>query len=194
MNDVITEKKVGDYTICTFYDYEPSNPREWDNLGTMICFNKRYNLGDKHSYDQNDYDSWDEMKGEIEKSEDTFLILPLYIYDHSGITISTKPFSCRWDSGQIGFVFVSKKKVLEEYNNLDDETLEKVTNVLEGEVKEYDKYLCGEVYGFVVYKTEKCSLGHEHVNVVETCGGFYDEDECMEEGVNVAKKLDEKVS
>jgi len=29
------------------YDPEPVNPREWDNLGTMVCFHKRYNLGDE---------------------------------------------------------------------------------------------------------------------------------------------------
>mgnify|MGYP003341339394 FL=1 len=26
------------------------NPRtEWDNVTTMLCFHKRYNLGDKHN-------------------------------------------------------------------------------------------------------------------------------------------------
>jgi hypothetical protein len=31
-------------------DFEPENPREWDNLGTMKRYHSRYNLGDKHKY------------------------------------------------------------------------------------------------------------------------------------------------
>ena len=26
------------------------DPRSWDNIGTMVCFHSRYNLGDKHYY------------------------------------------------------------------------------------------------------------------------------------------------
>ena len=30
------------------YDSDPEDPREWDNLGTMICWHNRHNLGDEH--------------------------------------------------------------------------------------------------------------------------------------------------
>jgi hypothetical protein len=87
------------------------------------------------------------MKNSITKEEDVAVILPLYLYDHSGITMSTSPFSCRWDSGQVGWTFVSKKKIREEYGvkRISKELIEKVTEMLEGEVRTYDMYLTGEL-------------------------------------------------
>jgi len=41
--------------------------------------------------------------------------LPLYLYDHSGITISTGPFSCPFDSGQVGFIYCSLQKARENW-------------------------------------------------------------------------------
>ena len=124
------------------------NPRSWDNLGKMVCFHGRYDLGDKHDYNHNDYNGWEEMKNAIIKEEDVCVILPLYLYDHSGITMSSSPFSCRWDSGQVGWYFVSKKKVREEYGvkKITQSLIDKVTEVLESEVKTYDMYLTGELY------------------------------------------------
>ena len=37
-------------------DTDPESPRTWDNLGTMVCFHKRYELGDKTDYRTEDYD------------------------------------------------------------------------------------------------------------------------------------------
>ena len=49
---------------------------------------------------------------EIVKEEN--VILPLYLYDHSGITMNTTGFSCGWDSGVVGFIYCSKKDFREE--------------------------------------------------------------------------------
>ena len=43
-----------------------------------------------------------------------YVILPVYMYDHSGVTINTGGFSCGWDSGQVGWIYCEKKKLLEE--------------------------------------------------------------------------------
>lgn len=37
------------------------------------------------------------------------LLMPLYLYDHSGITISTSEFCDPWDSGQIGFIYTNPR-------------------------------------------------------------------------------------
>jgi hypothetical protein len=170
-------------------DTDPLNPRtDWDNTGTMVCFHKRYELGDKTDYRTEDYDSWDELKEGIIKNEGEVVILPLYLYDHSGITISTSPFDCRWDSGQVGFIFVSKHKIKKEGI---DET--KVEEYLKGEVKMYDQYLTGEVYGFTIYEIETCSLGHEHKTFVEGYGGFFGEDECESEGKSILEHYEKEV-
>lgn len=152
-------------------DSNPPNPRtEWDNLGTMVCFHKRYNLGDKHDYRHGDYGSWDEMKDAIIKNENVAVIKPLYLYDHSGITISTGEFSNKWDSGQVGFIFISKAKVRKEYSvkRISKKLLAKIETYIDGEVETYDQYLTGDVYGFKLYNSE----GEE----IDSCWGFYGSD------------------
>jgi hypothetical protein len=176
------------YELKIERDEDPMNPRtEWDNLGTMVCFHKRYDLGDKTDYRSKDYDSWDELKQGILENEGEVVILPLYLYDHSGITISTSPFGCNFDSGRIGFIFVSNHKIKKEGI---DET--KVIEYLESEVKTYDKYLTGEVYRYSIYEIETCSLGHEHRNFVEGCGGYYGEDECRSEGESMLEHFEKE--
>jgi hypothetical protein len=172
--DYVSEKVMGDHKVRVFYDNDPESPREWDNLGTMVCFHGRYNLGDKHSYDKRS-----ELKNDIMENENVHTILPLYLYDHSGITISTSPFGCKWDTTQVGFIFVSKEKVKSEGI---DET--RVEEYLENEVKTYDQYLRGDVYGYEIVKVTTCDLGHKHEEVIESSYGYYDEDECMENGVD----------
>ena len=175
------------YLLEIEQDSSPDSPRTWDNLGTMVCFHKRYDLGDDHRYCSNNYDGWEEMEEDIIKNENVHTILPLYLYDHSGITISTSPFSCNWDSGQIGFIFVSKDKVKRETL---DET--KIEDYLKGEVEIYDQYIRGEVYGYKVYEVTTCDHGHEHKELLDSCWGYYDEEECRSEGEGVMKYYTEK--
>ena len=181
------EKRIGNYLIEIIQENDPESPREWDNLGKMICFHSRYNLGDKHDYRSNDYSGWEEQRKDIEKKENVCVMLPLYLYDHSGITMNTTGFSCRWDSGQVGWIVVSKEQVRKEYGvkRINKELIEKVTNILESEVKTYDQYLTGDVYGYRISKITECELGHEHKEEVDSCWGFYGEDECMTEAEGI---------
>jgi len=160
MIDAIHEETYKGFKIQIVPDLDPMNPRtEFDNVGTMICFHRKYNLGDEHEYRHEDYSGWNELEAQIAKDfGKNLLILPLYLMDHSGLSISTSPFSCRWDSGQIGFIVCSLKKAKEEWGmkgqltkgwdglanfTLNDDgtyrTLrEAAIQYLEGEVKEYD--------------------------------------------------------
>ena len=151
-------------------DSSADSPRNWDNLGTMICFHNRYDLGDKHNYNADDYSGWGEMEKAIIKEENPAVILPLYLYDHSGISISTSPFSCRWDSGQIGFILVSKKKALEEIGGkiVTAKLKERIEKQLEGEVETYDQYVRGEMYGFQIVD--------ENDDIIDSCYGFFGTD------------------
>jgi len=169
-------------------DTNPYSPREDDNLGTMVCFHKRYELGDKTDYRTEDYDSWDELKDKLSEDFKGGVILPLYLYDHSGITISTSSFDCRWDSGCVGFICVSKDKIREEGI---DET--KVEQYLIDEVKTYDQYLTGDVWGYNVYEITTCDKGHEHKELVESNWGMYGHDECESEGQSVIQHLEKEV-
>jgi hypothetical protein len=158
------------YTLKIEQDELLDSPRTWDNIGNMVCFHKRYRLGDNHDYDIDDYDSWDELEKALNREHDIAVALPLYLYDHSGITMNTTGFSCGWDSGQVGFIYVTKEKLRKEFNvkRISKAILQKATDILVGEVSTYDQYLTGDVYWFGVYD--------ESGEMVDSCGGFYGRD------------------
>lgn len=149
------------YTITIHPDPDPINPRDDDNLGTIICFHSRYTIGDVHPY------SSPESFQEYQQADfgEKPITLPIYLYDHSGITISTTPFSCKWDSCRIGVIICSKEKAIYEYG--EKEYYEKTLRHLHLEVKEYDRYLKGEYVGFTI--TDKSDA------TIESCWGFSQE-------------------
>lgn len=100
----------------------------------------------------------------IQLREDIAICRPLYLYDHSGITISAGSFNDPWDSGQVGWQYVTHQRLMEEWNG--DEILAKRSMDLELEA--YDQYLRGEVYGFAVID--------EDGDTVEACSGFFGDD------------------
>jgi hypothetical protein len=150
-------------TFRIFIDPDPTNPRtEYDNLGTMVCFHKRYDLGDEHEYVTDDFRNWDELRKAICAREDVALIFPVFLFDHSGLALSLNAErfamqdSQRWDWGQIGFMFISKTKVRKEYDckRISSKVLEKVTSCLTGEIETYNHYLAGRVYGFTLTSSD----------------------------------------
>jgi len=172
MEQAISEVKLSTgKTVKIYQDGDCESPRAWDNLSQMICFHGKYSLGDDdHDYNNDDYNNWDEMRDAIEATERPIVLLPLYLYDHSGITMSTEPFGCRWDSGQVGFIFINHAK-LDAYGLTvkDEETwenfLERLTLSIKEDVKIYDQYISGEVYSFVIEDNNG--------DVIDSCGGFY---------------------
>jgi hypothetical protein len=137
-------------------DNHPLNPREdFDNLGTMYCQHRRYSLGDAGAEPP-------PAKGVIS--------LPLYLMDHGGLSISTRDFYDRWDSGLVGCIYVARSDVLREYGikKLTHAVKSKVIKVLESEVEVYNYYLQGNVYG---YRLLGCD-GKEQ----DSCWGFYGPD------------------
>ncbi len=187
--------KYKGHNIEIHTDDDPMNPRtEWDNLGKMVCFHNRYNLGDEHGHDDVDdfmlhlveevSDEYPEIFDKLEENyddgyergrnltqtivENHYYILPLYLYDHSGITISTGEFSCPWDSGQVGWIYVSKKEA--EKQGWDDPA-KRAIKYLGSEVTVYDQYLTGEVYGYMTEATTDNGADYQG-----SCWGFFGDD------------------
>nr|VUX18845.1 Uncharacterised protein [Faecalibacterium prausnitzii] len=158
------------------------SPRRLDeNFGTMICFHRRYDLGDEHNYGDNEdflkdlylKTVWNDEKGEekydrlldrLSKQPDTpfgsreyacavnqalmaeiekeHIVLPLYLYDHSTLAMSMESFVGRavhaeWDSGQVGWIYVSKADIRAEYqvDRITPSVREQAENRLKDEVR-----------------------------------------------------------
>ena len=171
-----------EYILKVEQDDIAESPREWDNVCTMVCFHNRYDLGDKHDYDDGDEfftyilceicgmdeDDIEELstreKYRLANESDKVYFKDLNLYDHSGLTISTSsgyPYNDYWDAGCVGWIYVSKERIFKECMGITEENWqERADKILEGEVETYDQYLKGEVYGFVLTKKiieqEKC--------------------------------------
>lgn len=174
----------------------PDDPRSWDNMTKIICFHNRYNLGDTfNKYNSSAFDSWQELSEQLHKDYNIAAILPIYMLDHSGITISTGSFDCKWDSGQIGFIFITKETIIENFGgkNLTLKMQQKAVEICESDIEIYNQYLNNDVYRFrIIDEVEYLKVplanfddkgimildpsNYETIiedNEIASCGGFY---------------------
>lgn len=158
------------YIVTIEPDDTLESPRTWDNFGLMEYAHSRYILGDeKFDPSAAGFSSWEEYDENLEYKG--FLFLPLYIYDHGGVTMSCNAFGDIWDSGRVGTILVHRTKVLEEYGSkkLTKKAREWAYKLLRAEVEVFDLYLRGEAYGYIIEDEEG--------NHLDSCWGFYGEDE-----------------
>lgn len=182
-------------------DQFPEDPRSWDNLGTMLCCHREYQLGDCNSNRETEeqlaeicrkYGKSDEEIDEMTFAEEVQFILdqdnicglPLYITDHSGISMQTYRFDA-WDSSFVGLIFVEKDFYLAQIYLKDEEDWKaKAKEMLKGEVKTYSDFLEGNVYGWMLYEPtivirqsmdgkELSRKIDEEGKMVDSMGGFY---------------------
>lgn len=155
--------------------YSDIGEPDWDFLGQFHHWHRRYSLS-SNSVNIRNYEP-----EEIKKILKDSIYVPVYMYDHSGVTINTTGFSCPWDSGQVGFYIVSKERVRKEYNvkRISKKLKEKIEGILTNEVKTYDDWMTGQVYGFRVL---------ENGEVFDSCEGFYGHDS-IEYAIDEAKGM-----
>ena len=165
------------------YQSEVGSPRADDNLGTIYYKHRSYDLGEKVI--SGDVIEWledelgiarayvysnDRVRELSERYCEKYIALPLYLYDHSGVSLSTSPFSCSWDSGQVGFIRAEKSRINEWVGGkyVTKKKRERALEILESEIETFNQYLSGDVYGFRILDDEG--------DVIDSCGGYYGTD------------------
>lgn len=162
-DESLEEIEYKGHTITIKQDSAPcESPRDWDNLGIMAIIHSRYTLGDTHAMNAR-------QLLRICDSKDV-VALPIFMLDHSGITIRTSRFDCPWDSGQCGIIYVTKAAIRQEYGwkRVSAKRAGAVRGRLIGEVSTYDLFIRGEVYGYEITDAEG--------DCVDSCWGFITED------------------
>jgi len=184
------------FSLAIYSDPDPLNPRtDYDNLATFATWHRNARIGERQIEGMN-------LKAMVkmlkEEGEEVLAILPIWLYDHSGMTIRSQksgrpgyPFTCQWDSGQVGWAYVTREKAEKMgctpgATYIDHETKEEKTydrdyyeEQIIGEVETLDQVMTGQVYGFVVYD--------RHNEDVDSCWGFIgDDDYCEKEGMSSA--------
>lgn len=176
----VKETKDG-YTVkYVAVDETPEDPRvNWSNCGKMTMMHDRYDLPEEAGIGDIDFKGWTDMKATLVKDKKATVILPIYMYDHSGVTINTTGYSCPWDSGQVGFIYATDEGIKEYYG------VDKITPVirkqaramLENEVKAYDQFLTGDIYLCVSEKYDKDKVQVDY----DVVGGYFGLDYAQEE-------------
>ena len=173
--EAVEEIKYKDYIIKIFPDTEPRNPREDDNLGTMVCKHNSYMLGNVQAENTADYTNWNDwFSFEIsKKNKHNVVSYPLYLLDHSGLRLNVDGFyNCDphgWDWGQVGYIYCTYKDIREEFGikKISPKRIAKAKQILLDEVHYYDCYLSGDCYCYGIYDRGG--------NELHFCGGFFPE-------------------
>lgn len=97
-------------------------------------------------------------------------IMPLYVYDHSGVTYSTSPFSCRWDSGQVGWVFTTRYDFAQWRDCTFNE--EEAMKVIKSEVEYWDYYATGQAYQYMLEEKTVDEDGAVKTELLDVMCGF----------------------
>lgn len=87
--------------------------------------------------------------------------IPIYVYDHSGVTFSTGAFTDRWDSGQCGWAWMTAEEVKRDFAG--DKARAK--KYLDDMVSILDAWATGEVYGYIV-------KAKDDEEIIDSCWGF----------------------
>lgn len=128
---MIESYQLGRCTIEIHQDEDCSSPRKDDNFGIMVNWHSRYNLGDVQGREKygsgeaflrylanpfappgRDFEN-SEMEKVLRVVDRHYVILPLGLYDHSGISIFTGGpgdlawDSVGWDTSDIGYIYAS---------------------------------------------------------------------------------------
>jgi hypothetical protein len=163
-------------TVELHYDLDPPDPRRHnENMGIMVCWHRKYQLGDKQI-------TWHDQDEVDECRKNALVVLSLNLYDHSGLSMSVGAPSDRWDSMSVGFIYTTEAKVKEIWGD-DPPTPEKLAEILRAEVAEYDAYLRGAFCGYRVLD--------QFGNCVEDCWGFASDNDAREEAKGVCSLFTE---
>ena len=140
-----------------FYDEYAESPRLDDNVATILTWERDYNSPDenddtfeefaeKHGVDISKKWGLDSVMEAMRK--EGYYVVPVYALHHGVSHYSINDFNDPWDSGVVGVAFCKKQEGLPD----NDEHLRKI---IDREVKIYDAWVNGEIYGVVrLDKTE----------------------------------------
>lgn len=111
----------------------------------------------------------------IQALTEKMMVLPIYLYDHSGLTISTRdtyPYNDAFDAGLIGWGILEKEKAISELGATEDDWKEKAVDCIQSSVDAYDKYLRGDAWWYQLKDLDADGEWQDY----ESCSGFLGSD------------------
>lgn len=185
---------------CTHSRYTLGDKDGWYDLKAAVRSHEKFNPEweeyyvpgeDGEDVDNPDYIDLDDKQALIDTAGKLgMVILPLYLMDHSSVSMSTGDYGDRWDSGMVGVIFCTPEVVKREWGE-GPEARAKALKCLEVEVETYSAYLEGDVWGFSIspYICDDSDAGYTLTEELESCWGFYGYEYAKREALDTAKSL-----
>jgi hypothetical protein len=156
--------KVHGLTVSLHVDEDCSSPRDYDNLGTMVAWHRRFCLGDTQPRETPD--EWMDDFRATNADWRSAVMLPVYMHEHGNVALAVRDFGDPWDSGQVGWIYALPAQIRKAYRctRISARVRAEVAAVLRSEVDTYGRYVNGECYGYVIEDASGDTL--------DSCWGF----------------------
>lgn len=167
-----------DYKGCTIsiaQDENPQSPNEWGNEELfLVGYHRDFTVKRDKIITKSDAVDIVNCEGDNSHITDKYYCFGLEAYIHSGVVLALSQEGSfpdrQWDVSQLGLVLVSK---------LEFNTKEKARKAALSLIEEWNDYLSGNVWGFMVRD--------KNSKLLDSCWGFYG-DEGKEEALKEAKE------
>lgn len=159
--------KVDYDTDCDFLLQEAVN-----SFGKFCSWHRRRNLGTLNRDEAIDY---------IDDAPEDSLKIPIFIYEHGGCILSTSPFSCPWDSGQVGLWIITSDEIIEMYGEDNESARKKAFESISNTVQYMSDIISGNVWYYEIEGSDG--------DVEDSCGGFVGDESLHDMKSHVQKQL-----
>jgi hypothetical protein len=160
MSDIVERYERNGFTVTISYDPECPSPRDDDCPGArLVLFHSQYTFPNDAGLDTDDYEGWADMAAHLRSDHGALFVMAVYMIDHSGLAFRVadldagNPFADPWDSGQLGFSYVTAK-IWKDTQGTDwdgsDEQLAMARKLIANDVEQYGMYVNGECYSYTI--------------------------------------------
>jgi hypothetical protein len=183
---MIEAREVNGFRVEFYHDPDTESPRDMTHGCEMVLSHRKYDLPNDAGLDLDDFGGWGEV-GEALEKDGALLVLPVYMMDHSEVSLSVADYGDPWDSGQLGLAYVTPQNWADTQGTKwtgDQSQVEQAQRLIADEVQIYGQYLNGECFGFRVLDFD----GEE----LDSCWGFIGFDTVEEAAGESARDLERK--
>ena len=175
------------------YDPDATNPREWDNLGTILIApskshwiaNRDVAVDTSIPLGKNPYEHWENLRNKqlkLKKS-DIAVVYPITKYEHGAISLSLG-YAKGWDYTVSGFIYVTKENLRNEYGvkRITKSMLNNAKTCLQSELDMLSHWLNGNCYGWQIKECTPTDdgLDWKEVDTLDACWGYLDKEQALD--------------
>lgn len=162
----------GRFRAEIYYDPDPQDPREWDNLGVLVTGARSAPFRGEEICEGD----WAPPVGAI--------WLPVYVLEHSGVWVSTTPFNQPWDSWQGGVIYTTPERIRMFYGDNATSPEADIKRALAQEIETFNQFLQGDTYGFIICR-------EEDDEELDSCWGYFGIDGIRSDVHNILEQYEE---